>query len=84
MGTQKIKIIQVVQCMVPSGSRAPTTGRTDGMEQRNGAARSKMAGVSGVSLLNTIQSEIDRARQDLKGVDENLRRLTGRDFNDPK
>ncbi|MPC43512.1 Pinin [Portunus trituberculatus] len=43
-----------------------------------------MAGVSGVSLVNTIQSEIERARQDLKGVDENLRRLTGRDFNDPK
>uniref|UniRef100_A0A0N7ZDI6 Pinin/SDK/MemA protein domain-containing protein n=1 Tax=Scylla olivacea TaxID=85551 RepID=A0A0N7ZDI6_SCYOL len=42
-----------------------------------------MAGVSGVSLVNTIQSEIERARQDLKGVDENLRRLTGRDFNDP-
>ncbi|KAG0722467.1 Pinin [Chionoecetes opilio] len=39
--------------------------------------------VSGISLVNTIQSEIERARQDLKGFDENLRRLTGRDFNDP-
>lgn len=44
----------------------------------------KMAGVSGPSLVTTIQTEIERARQDLKGVDENLRRLTGRDFNDPK
>ena len=49
-----------------------------------GTQKSKMAGVSGISLVNTIQSEIERARQDLKGVDENLRRLTGRDFNDPK
>lgn len=39
--------------------------------------------MSGPSLVNTIQSEIERARQDLRGVDENLRRLTGRDFNDP-
>lgn len=50
----------------------------------SGGKEGKMAGVSGPSLVTTIQSEIERARQDLKGVDENLRRLTGRDFNDPK
>lgn len=48
------------------------------------AQEDKMAGVTGPSLVTTIQTEIERARQDLKGVDENLRRLTGRDFNDPK
>ncbi|KAK4321335.1 hypothetical protein Pmani_007855 [Petrolisthes manimaculis] len=41
-----------------------------------------MAGVTVPSLVNTIETEIERARQDLKGVDENLRRLTGRDFNE--
>lgn len=46
---------------------------------------SKMApGVTGTSLVDAIETEIERAKQDLKGVDENLRKLTGRDFNDPK
>lgn len=33
----------------------------------------------GRSLANKIESELSRAKEDLQGVDENIRRLTGRD-----
>lgn len=36
----------------------------------------KMAEVRGVSAL---QNEIEKARENLKGVDENIKKLTGRD-----
>ncbi|KAK7079050.1 hypothetical protein SK128_028531 [Halocaridina rubra] len=39
--------------------------------------------MSGLSLVSTIQNEIEKAQLDLKGVDENLRKLTGRDFGEP-
>lgn len=38
--------------------------------------RKKMAEVRGVSAL---QNEIEKARENLKGVDENIKKLTGRD-----
>lgn len=39
-------------------------------------SRKKMAEVRGVSAL---QNEIEKARENLKGVDENIKKLTGRD-----
>ena len=39
-----------------------------------------MATIDGGSLVNTIESEIQRVQNDLKGVDEKMRRLTGWDF----
>ncbi|XP_064087874.1 pinin-like isoform X1 [Macrobrachium nipponense] len=38
--------------------------------------------MAAMSLVSTIQSEIEKAQLNLKDVDENLRKLTGRDFNE--
>lgn len=43
-----------------------------------------MASLSKEVLVNSIQSEIQRVTDDLRGVEENLKRLTGRDFTEPR
>ena len=43
-----------------------------------------MALVERGSLVNSLESEILKVENDLKGVDEKMRRLTGRDFFDAR
>ncbi|KAB7500871.1 Pinin [Armadillidium nasatum] len=43
-----------------------------------------MTTISSDALVSSIQSEIQRVQDDLIGVEENLKRLTGRDFNEPR
>merc|ERR1739838_1005611 len=41
---------------------------------------SKMAAVTGLSIVSMIENVLEREKQDLSSVDETLKKLTGRDF----
>ena len=43
-----------------------------------------MSSLSSNDLLSSLKAEITRKQNCLKGVDNNLKRITGRDFNDPR